>query len=90
MSPLQFKLTLKKIYEEEPVKTISNWKVKNIHSGRKLKTCENCGKTIPIGDSSTTFSRRIVLENNREVWNTYYAHTGPCTVKLAAKLKAKI
>lgn len=49
----KFNLTLK------PNIKIRDWEVRNIRSNRKEKVCKNCRAVMKVGDSSTTFTKRI-------------------------------
>lgn len=74
-----------------PVVKSREWEVKNIGAGRKEKTCDTCGKTIRIGLSSTTFTKRTTKGSKTSYETIHTCHLfagGPaCATALSKKLK---
>lgn len=68
-----------------PIKKTIPWEVSQVKSGRKEKTCEICGETIKIGESSITFMKKELI-GLLSKFTSRYCHNGDCYNKLSTKI----
>ena len=82
----KFKLKLK------PDVVIKDYEVNYVRSGRKEKSCCECGNTIKVGEPSTTFLKRTKL-GNKTGYHTQYTCGGKrtaCTINRATTLNVTL
>jgi hypothetical protein len=72
----------------KPIVTERQWEVNYVSKGRKDKRCSNCGRFIPIGDQSTTFTKRISTgdKTSYDTKHTCGHSFSICTMKVAQDL----
>ena len=72
----------------EPKVKEREWEVNYVKSGRKAKKCSYCNKFIPVGDPSTTFTKRISIaeKNTYETKHTCGHSFCICTIRVSEQL----
>lgn len=86
---MDFKLNFKLVKKEGKDPSDIPWVVTKVGSGRKLKTCETCGKTIQIGKSSYTYTRIHKNEKGVKIFESRYVCNYECSRKLEVYLLEK-